>query len=55
MDNEKQIEEIKKFHSDLARQGKYIDENNAALIWIEQNAKKWRSDQDKNPPDNSES
>jgi len=43
MDNELQIEEIRKFHSDLTRQGQVIDENNAALIWIEQNAENWRS------------
>ena len=43
MDNELQIEEIRKFHSDLTRQGQVIDENNAALIWIEQNAERWRS------------
>ena len=44
MDNEKQIEEIKKFHSYLARQGEDIDENKAALLWIEKNARKWRSE-----------
>ncbi|MDR0307552.1 MAG: hypothetical protein LBI42_12055 [Chitinispirillales bacterium] len=54
MDNEKQINEIKRFHSDLARQGKDIDENNAALIWIEQNAEKWRSEHDKNQDGNHE-
>ena len=43
MDNDLQIEEIRKFHSDLTRQGQIIDENNAALLWIEQNAEVWRS------------
>ena len=43
MDNELQVEEIRKFHNDLTRQGQVIDENNAALIWIEQNAESWRS------------
>jgi len=42
MDNEQQIKEIKKFHSYLASQGENIDENKAALLWIEQNARKWR-------------
>jgi hypothetical protein len=43
MDNELQIEEIRKFHSDLASQGQVVDENNAALMWIERNAEAWRS------------
>lgn len=43
MDNDLQIEEIRKFHNDLTRQGQDIDENYAALLWIEQNAEAWRS------------
>jgi len=43
MDNELQIEEIRKFHSDLTNQGQVVDENNAALMWIERNAESWRS------------
>lgn len=43
MDNDLQIEEIRKFQNDLARLGLVVDENNAALIWIEQNAEIWRS------------
>lgn len=43
MDNELQMEEIRKFHKDLTRQGKVVDENNAAFIWIKQYAKIWRS------------
>ena len=43
MDNELQIEEIRKFHSDLTNQGQVVDENNAALMWIEKNAESWRS------------
>jgi hypothetical protein len=43
MDNELQIEEIRKFHCDLTSQGQVVDENNAALMWIEANAEAWRS------------
>jgi len=43
MDNELQVEEIKKFHSDLTRQGQSVDENQAARLWIERNAEIWRS------------
>ncbi len=49
MDNEMQIEEIRKFLQYLANQGKFVDENAAALLWIQENAKKWR---DSHTPDN---
>ncbi|MFP4163176.1 MAG: hypothetical protein ACLFQB_04370 [Chitinispirillaceae bacterium] len=42
MDNELQIEEIREFHRNLTNRGKNVDENNAALIWIRENAEKWR-------------
>ncbi|MFP4012720.1 MAG: hypothetical protein ACLFVQ_01425 [Chitinispirillaceae bacterium] len=43
MDNELQIEEIKKFHQRLTNQGKKVDVDNAALIWIKENAERWRN------------
>ncbi|KMQ52535.1 hypothetical protein CHISP_0802 [Chitinispirillum alkaliphilum] len=42
MDNDQQIEEIRKYLRRLAQKGKRVDENSAAFLWIQKYAEKWR-------------
>lgn len=50
MDNEQQIEEIRKYLRQLTRSGKKVDENSAAFMWIKKYAEQWRNTRNSSTP-----